>query len=322
LVSDKYPKGIQKVSNIVSGGKLVLPQTGVIEGFLSENRVGNFDDKKNFLCEFCGQTFKYSNNYYRHKKSRCKEKNSDKKYVELEKEIENLKIARELDKKNTEIEVLKTEKDIYQTENEYHKILSTNAGNIIGKSLSTLAYVMQNFENAPTIKAIETDEFKRLVYEDNYGKKLDRRCKISDYDTSEILCGYNRNNKLIDLLTNVIIKNYKKENPGDQCLWSSDTSRYTYVINDMVDNKPCWMTDKSGVKVLSYIINPVTKYVDGLLCQYTSDIHKKIDAGANPDIYVDEILSSAQIRDKIGSNTLQKNIIKSITPHFYLRQLL
>lgn len=318
LVSERYPKSVK----LVSDEKLVLPETGVINEFSHKKPVGNFNEKKEFLCEFCGQTFKYSNNYYRHKKSRCEGKKIDKKRAELEREIENLKLARELDKKNSEIEMLKTEKNIYHTENEYHKKLSTNAGNIIGRSLSTLAYVMQNFDGAPTIKAIETDEFKRLVYEDNYGKKVDRRCKISDYDTSEILCGYNRNNKLTELLTNVIIKNYKKDNPADQCLWSSDTSRYTYVINDVVNNKQCWVTDKSGVKVLSYIINPVTKYVDGLLCQYTSDIHKKINNGANPDTYVNEILSSAQIRDKIRSNTLQKHIIKSITPHFYLRQLM
>jgi hypothetical protein len=201
------------------------------------NKIQSIENKK-FICSSCNTIFKHHSSYYRHLNKRCK--------IEPFKDvINNLQHQlgekeNEIEKKNTAIELLKmqnimneNEKHIYKDENEYHKTLTNNAGMIIDKSLSTIAFVMQNFKDAPPIKAISNDDFKRLVYEDNYGKKIHRNKKISNFEISKLLNGYQRHNNFLNLINNIIVKHYKKMNPRDQSLWSSDTSRLTYSILQM-----------------------------------------------------------------------------------------
>jgi hypothetical protein len=152
------------------------------------------NENDGFFCRNCGKNFKHKSGYYRHKNHRCKEKD----YRTINNDIVD-KLQKKIDSLKREKDFHREKEDIYKTENEFHKNLTTNAGNIIGKSLSTLAYVMNNFKHPPQIKAIDNDEFKRLVFEDS-GIKVDRRNKISDFDVSKTLCSYHRHNKLVRLL--------------------------------------------------------------------------------------------------------------------------
>ena len=127
--------------------------------------------EENYICEFCHKFFTKDSSYYRHKKYRCKLKN-------LNVAPNNLLI---------EVAVLKSQlamkDDALQsksTENEFHKKLTVGAGQAINKSLSAMAFIMQNFQNANPLQPIPHEEFKRLVYEENAGKKIHKNKKISD----------------------------------------------------------------------------------------------------------------------------------------------
>jgi uncharacterized C2H2 Zn-finger protein len=276
--------------------------------------VENIPSQQNaFLeCNECHKIFKHHSSYYRHQKTRCKLKSEDNTIKELKHEIEMLKLKNNM--KDSELE--RRDNEI-----EYHKLLTNNAGEIVGKSLSTLTFAMKNFKNAPPIKAIGNDEFKRLVFEDNYGKKIHKNTKISNFDVSTLLNMYYRHNKLMNLFNNIIVKYYKKSEPKDQSIWSSDPSRLTYVISNSTDDRgsTAWMTDKRGVKVNEFVIKPIMEHVDKLMFEHVNDIHTIIKHDNADEInYVEELQTSTEIRQKVRNNITHNKLTKMIIPHFYL----
>jgi hypothetical protein len=68
---------------------------------------------------------------------------------------------------------------------------------------------------------------------------------------------YDKEKKLIPYLGDIIIKYYKKENPKDQSIWNSDTTRLNYLIRELIDTELTWTCDKAGLKVNEFIIIPL-----------------------------------------------------------------
>jgi hypothetical protein len=307
VTQTEIPSGRIRKKMYNSGTKSNSSENGVIGGF---------------LCEFCGGNFSHKNAVYRHMKHYCKEKKLGSNKLSsrsIESNIDNYE--NKLKQYETKIDMLEREKDIYKNENEYHKTLTTNAGNIVDKSLSTLAFVVQNFKNAPPIKAIGNDEFKRLIYEDNSGEKVDKRRKIDDIDASKILVKYFRSDRLTELLNNIIVKHYKTQMPEDQSMWTSDTSRLTYVISDAMRGASMWMTDKSGVKVNEYVIKPMLDHVDRMMIKYIGSMNEQIDkenTKGKLDELADELNNATNIRMKVRNTSTSRELLRSSAPYFYL----
>ena len=128
----------------------------------------------------------------------------------------------------------------------------------------------------------------------------------------------------------IIVKEYKKENPQKQSIWSSDTSRLNFVIKQMVGENDVseWISDKSGIKISKYIISPLLDNIKNLmiteakrLTQKAIDMNKRDNEYRN---YADEseigkqIISCYEIIGSINKNIMHNEVLKYIAPHFNL----
>jgi succinate dehydrogenase flavin-adding protein (antitoxin of CptAB toxin-antitoxin module) len=274
-----------------------------------------------FTCEFCGTEFKHKNNMYRHQKYRCiiNLKNLTAKVQHLEEEISNSK-----DKHyKTKIDMLEREKDIYKIENEYHKTLTTNAGNVMGKTVSALTYIMSNYNTAPKLQLLdEATAMKLLTYETRDGKLLN---PIVGKTPLQYLIDLYENNKLTQHLGNIIISQYKKLKPEDQSMWNTDPSRETFVIRDsqkIESNKTglIWENDKRGIKINDYIIKPLLGQIKKMIADYDRETYNKFDEMTDDqrDIYACNSKYTIKIKEDIGTCSLNKYLLKYISPYFYM----
>ena len=124
-------------------------------------------------------------------------------------------------------------------------------------------------------------------------------------------------------LGDFIVKYYKKDDPKQQSVWSSDVSRLTYIIKELLDNKQSiWNHDYKGVKTKSYIINPLLQYIRKILNDYWV---ANIDNFKNLDVdYLNKLFtifkSIHEIKKEIDSGKLADAIIKYIAPKFYMNK--
>jgi hypothetical protein len=277
------------------------------------------EDSEELICENCNKVFVHKNSYYRHIRHFCK----------IVEKINNLENKIEVLKKEKEIEVLKSKlemKDqlieLKSTENEFHKKLTIGAGQTVNKSLSAIAFLMQNYQKATPLKQIPHEEFKRLVYEENYGKKIHKNRKITDFETAEIITSFFKQKKLSGLLGNVIVSFYRVQKEY-QSLWVSDISRKSYVINEKTYNGTNqWATDRNGVKVSKIIIEPILLYIDRILVTYMCDIHKILKETNYSDInFIEKLKYSTDLRSNLCTKKLANELLKSLAPNFYLEKL-
>ena len=174
---------------------------------------------------------------------------------------------------------------------------------------------MQNYKNADSIKTIPHEEFKRLIYEENYGKKIHRNKKVSNFEAGEIITLFFKHNKFASFLGNIIVSFYKNSKKEIQSIWSTDVARKTFVINE--ENR--WVIDKSGVKVSEVIVNPLLNYVDKLLVMYMQDIYIILNkSNYSESKYVDELKYSTELRSNLYSKKICDKIILDITPKLFL----
>ena len=138
-----------------------------------------------------------------------------------------------------------------------------------------------------------------------------------------IICKYEKNT-LDRYLGKIIIKTYKKKNPKKQSIWSSDTSRLTYVVRELFANKKIdWTIDKKGVKAKNYIINPLLKHIKQLLQEYIKiySITERDEIDMRdyaPKLH--KMNKMTQIMQSIDNGKLAENVLNHIAPEFYLNK--
>lgn len=133
---------------------------------------------------------------------------------------------------------------------------------------------------------------------------------------------YNQTNSCLSkYLGDFVIQNYKKDDPSQQSMWSSDISRLTYIIKELLANKDSiWNHDYKGVKTKTYIIDPLLKYIRNFIDDYwieTVDKYKTSKIG-NINKYHTIYMTLHQINKDIEHDILSNAIIKYIAPYFYM----
>lgn len=184
-----------------------------------------------------------------------------------------------------------------------------NAGHLAEKSISTLQLLTTHMDKAPQLKAITN--YTHLITTES----------DEDYCIGEIITYHFRRGSLHEYIGKIIIEEYKKDNPRDQSIWNSDTSRLTYFIRDIMGEEEDleWITDKKGHKVKDKIIMPLLNHIREELRNYTHQLMELDDE--NPDKFNRLRDTSAIIHaigDKKESSELADRINKFIAGHFYL----
>ena len=257
------------------------------------DKVAKSNDKSNeitYECDYCGSEFKHHQNMYRHMKYRCKEKIS----LQNKNEI--------LEKQNKEL----------NTENK--KLIDTNLNNseVTKKSVNVMTYALKHFQDASPVGLLEDDKFdemtKFLIYDEDGNKKTNK-------SVEEIIIFHYKKDTLIKVLGELIVNKYKKTNPKKQSIWSSDISRLTFIVRDIIGKtkKSKWITDKKGIHITQTVINPMMDIIKKRLIKFVNKSGKIINE-------TKDILSKmhdanlALLAIKLGK--IHSEILRYIAPHF------
>lgn len=256
-------------------------------------------DRNKLICPNCNKTFAHESSYSRHIKYRC---------VKIRINL----LEKELDDKNKEIE--KKNKEIEKKENEYLKkqnkiLIDLIKSGKIGTTynLSVKNYVQKNYSDAPALEGLEN--YAQITFEDE------------DFIGTLV---YNYNNGILHkYIGNFLIKHYTKENPSEQSIWNSDTSRLTYIIKELLsDNKTCWNHDYKGVKTKTRIICPLLRYIKKTLNEYwMNNIDKfKMMETKKLESIQSTFITIHKIKKDIDNGLLASDVVKYIAPHFYMNR--
>ena len=262
-----------------------------------------------FKCQFCNNIYSSSSNLARHKNT-CFEKQTlidqfNKKINDLDEKLLNK--DKEIKSKD---DILKSREDLISTlrsENRNLRVMLNNAGSIVKTSVSTLNYIVKNYNEAPALDYIQ--DIPALHYDlttQEFVKKL-----IQEY----------RHDKLVSYIGDLILKHYKKEDPTQQAVWNSDTARLTYIIRVMMNNQNGdWRVDKKGLNTSKYTIEPVLDYIEECLSEYlkTAKVGRRHDPTNKIMNIMNNFTDASKILQLIEDKILEEEILKYMAPHLYL----
>ncbi len=267
-----------------------------------------------FCCNNCKKNFSQKSNLSRHRK-KCDLVNIDINNIkELQLKLEFAEKEKEMLKK------IELEKDnLIKEKSELLNKFMNNANTIINKahdnskittqamqniSMSALKYANEKFKVAPVLLPIDNFNINNL----DFKNKEDREQLL------EVLI-YNAKLKSLDkLIGDHIIKNYKKENPKDQSIHTTDCSRLNYLVRELFENVPSWEVDKNGIKICSKIIKPLIDKCIELLLEYQKELLDEMYNGNYSN--KDTVNSIINLLMSIDKGSLENDINKYIAPHF------
>lgn len=184
-----------------------------------------------------------------------------------------------------------------------------NNNNNITYNISIKNYLQQNYSDAPYLTGI--NDPSKITYDEEYDEFID--VLVYNYNNSNL-------NKYIG---DFIIANYKKNNPSEQSMWSSDISRLTYIIKELLANKKSiWNHDYKGTKIKTYIIDPLLQYIKKYIDDYWI---KNIDSFKTKNLDQINKMNNTynviyKIKKIIDNDILSTDIVKYIAPHFYMNR--
>ena len=283
----------------------------VCQPIVSHNK-GNEIQIKQYICSNCDKTFLHRQSLHKHK-SKCNAPSDTPIVKKLEKTIDKLE---EQNKKL--IDVIENQSRITKNTTDVAK---TNS-NIAKKSMNVLSYALNNYNDAPPVGLLEDDKFdkmaKCLIYDDYGNKKTNK-------SVEEIIIFHHRKDTLVKVLGELITNEYKKADPNKQSIWSSDISRLTFIVKDIIGEtrKSKWITDKKGLHITQTIINPMMDIIKDKLIKYVKRSGNLINKSKIKDEEETKSLLSkmhdanlALLEIKLGKIHIE--VLKQIAPYFNL----
>lgn len=255
--------------------------------------------KKQFICKYCLVEFTRSNSLLRHVNV-CVGKHE--KENTLKGEIKELNMKLQQYEKDAQHHT--AENKHYKEEVDYYKNMLMEAGGLVKKSVSALTYSIQNYNDAPSIKAINIDLIETFDGDD---KKI----------TEDILSAY-KHKTLNKYLGEMILKLYKKEDPKHQSIWNTDNTRLTYLIKELLNNKSSnWVVDRKGIKTIEYLIDPVLEHIKKLLTfyQYNYTIPEKGQNITEMEMVLENSKKILELINDIDDGIVAKDALKFISSH-------
>lgn len=168
------------------------------------------------------------------------------------------------------------------------KVVDTN--NIMAKTqaicnsstLTTIEFLKKYYRDAPCLEKTTPDIFANMLMNNNKGVIIEEIHDISqDEQLATILIKKFRADKLEKFIIEGILWYYKKENPKDQSIWSSDTSRMIFLVKVPVGVKKQtiskWITDKNGDELKDYVIEPILDNIKEIFNKYNKICIEKMD---------------------------------------------
>ncbi len=291
-----------------------------------------------YECIYCLKNFKKKSNYSDHIKTLKhneiilnKLNDLKKQNIELHKEnillkTENIYKSKELENYKNSIEKLNKDNDSVKLEkiellskfneqqNEVlNKILDSNNNNRIekyDKNVSSLTYANTHFSNAPPLFKI--DNFRINDYDYNIKEEKEKLLNI--------IMNYHENKILHKLLGDHIIKFYKKTDQTQQSFHSTDCSRLTYIVKELIEDVNKWIQDKNGIIISNKIIKPLIDKCVELLMEFQTKLTQELII--DMDKIDKRIYSILDIISSIDKGELADEVNKYIAPYFTVTKMI
>lgn len=273
------------------------------------------DLNKIYKCQYCGIDFSNSSSLSRHKKI-CIEKTLQLKEIEMlrqwiaekdkqleskNKEIEN----KDKQLENKDIQLINKDKQLENKDKQIdiqdrymYSITKLNSPKR-KKIMNYFGFLCTNYPNTPALGGQESHS----------GMIKAKTMKFID-----VISMYYYDKRLVSFIGEYIIKLYKKEEPKDQSMWSTDVSRLTYIISESCKlGGNTWAYDKRGVKIKKIVIDPALKYI-------SDELHVFLEKNRSSDKQniMKQMMAATDIILSINDGTLSNNISKYIAPEFHL----
>lgn len=263
---------------------------------------------RGLICNFCGLLFSRLDSLTRHQKS-C----GMKQMTALRGEVKIEKYKTELKYKDKQIHK-------YKQEVAYFKNLLNMSGGITSKAVSSTSHIVNNHDSAPPLEKLRMKDLQKILNIEELPLNLNGEGFID-----KVISAHN-SGTAGQFLGDLIINMYKKEDPDEQSIWATDTSRQTYLIKKPgtnADETSRWVVDKKGRQTIKYIIDPIVKKVSNL----TDEYHQKhVPDVSDPEVNVRELdqehimfvnENCMKLKKDIKDKKLHKDILKYISGHFY-----
>lgn len=169
------------------------------------------------------------------------------------------------------------------------------------------------FDNAPPLQKIDNKKIERIMYSRNVPDPTED-VTYDRVDICDTIIAMNKDRQLAKYIGDGIVETYKTDDPKDQSVWTSDTSRLTYLIRTVIGDENAWTRDFKGVKLTSKVIGPILFAIHQQLLEHISDKDKQRSMGT--DEYLDMAFNITDINRKISTGELHNEIIKYIAPMF------
>lgn len=294
----------------------------------TEAHINNSENVETFSCE-CGKDYSCKQSLCRHRLHYCKNKSKNK-----SKSKKNQKKRKSNDDEpnifNMKEEMIKLVNEVAELKATIsNKTINVNNGNINNNNIinniniTVKTYVQNYYPDAPAL--IEFNEYEQFENTNTKDKPL----------INQLAFRY-RTNGLSKYLGDFIVKCYKKDDPTQQSVWSSDISRLNYVVKELLGgNKSKWYNDENGEKVKKYIVNPLLAYIYELTKDYIDESDKALDDQTEKyrkqRVLTDSDLkthtdgnnvreSICKMQTDIENGIISNDIVKYIAPFFYLEK--
>lgn len=257
------------------------------------------------ICKYCHTTLSNPSSLMRHL-LKCPEKFESDDIAKQKTEIAKLK--EKINNQKKEINNHKKEINNHISEKKYYRELINNYSTFGPKTFNSITYVMNKYENAPHIKTIEP-------------KKLECFQNINLTTVENMISDYT-NDTFVNFIIKAITTLHKKDNPEIQSIWSTDTSRYNYIIKELLENKGSyWVVDKKGTKSKTYLVEPILKFIRDEIIVYNNKACYLLLDKDLPKMRFAIITSTqrygAEMIKEIDNGDLAKDIIKKLAKHLH-----
>ena len=265
-------------------------------------------------CPFCDKMFNRKDNFKRH----CD--NCTKKDVFMER-YKTQKAEQKTQKAEKIAETYKDSAD---------KMATALVSNANKKSLSKMTQITNNYPNAEPLKLLSYDDYMDHVDMTH----IPMRPHMDDEQQFvEAILSAHRNGGAEGFLSEALIDLYKTDDPNNQSVWCTDTSRLRYVVMMETGENQQWTGDKGGVITRKTIIDPLIKKVKELLIKYDSHYYvreytkwlklkyPKNKSKHTPDMlymerYIRYQYNANKLLNEIKNNKLQKKMLVYMANHF------
>ena len=251
--------------------------------------------KNELKCHLCKKEFAHSSSLSRHKK-KCEKRITDGRYQHDD-----------FNKFKTELTEI-TNRFKQELKEELREELREELESVKGKTVNF--YMLNLYSEAPNLESLPDSCYALLGKEEK------------NSDLVETLIYHSKEGDLKEYLGDFLLGHYKKDDPREQSLWTTDVSRFVYIVREIN-----WVKDNGGVKTHKKIIKPFLDYILSKIDVYYNKKCKKMNELQNSDDHqkrlnykthdlLDQIKSANNLRKIIANGKFAISIVKYLAKFF------